>query len=78
MRIDWIRAFGLSVSLILASLFGFIIIRAKFVLLVPTQPIGQTVSFVLDTYRLLDLVALVFVLSASVAGCVALLMPKEK
>lgn len=78
MKIDWIRVLGLTGLASLATLFAYILIRTNFVFLVtPSKPTGQTVGATLYSYRLLDMVALAFVLFVSVAGCVALLMPKE-
>lgn len=78
MKIDWIRALGLIGSASLAVFFAYILMCANFVFITtPIEPMEQTVGVTLYSYRLLDVIALAFVLFVSVAGCVALLMPKE-
>jgi len=79
MKIDWIRVFGLIGSLSLAVFFAYTIMRTNFVYIITSiKPTEQTVGTTLYSYRLLDVIALAFVMFVSVAGCVALLMPKER
>jgi len=79
MKVDWIRTLGLIISAMLALLLTFNLLRERFTFLwAPTKLVGQNVSFVLNTYLVLDLVAITFVLFAAVACCVVMLVPLRK
>lgn len=83
MKADWIRALGLTVSALLALFLLFTVLRGSFTILTATQIapprlFGQNVGFVLDTNLMLDMVAIVFVLFAAVAGCLVMLMPLKE
>lgn len=79
MKVDWIRGLGLAASAMLALFLLFIYLRESFTLLLaPTRLFGQSVGFVINTYLLLDLVAITFVLFTAVACCLVMLMPLEK
>ena len=79
MKIDWGRVLGLATSAMLALFLFFIFLRESFTsLLAPTRLFGQSVSLVISTYLLLDLVAITFVLFTAVACCLVMLMPLKK
>ena len=79
MKFDWIRALGLTASAMLALSLLFIVLHESFTLLsAPPRLFGQSVGFVINTYLLLDLMAIIFVLFASVACCLAMLTPLKK
>ena len=79
MKTDWIRMLGLATSTMLALFLIFILLSERFTfLLAPTRLFGQEVGFVLNTFLLLDLVAIAFVLFGAVACCVVMLMPLKK
>lgn len=79
MKIDWVRVLGLTTSAMLALFLLFIFLRESFTpLLAPTRLFGKSVGFVIDTYLLLDLVAITFVLFTAVACCLVMLTPLKK
>lgn len=79
MKVDWVKTLGLIFSTLLALVLVSILLRERFAFLwVPTKLVGQNVGFVLNTYLLLDLVAITFVLFTAVACCVVMLAPLKK
>lgn len=87
MKVRWLRIFGLTVTIALASVF-FTLVQQRFPLFEYAQfpistmmisikeDVGQEVSSTLWTRRQLDVIALAFVLFATATCCRAMLRVK--
>jgi hypothetical protein len=89
MKMDRVRAVGLTAVVLIVLVFSMLVVTYEFpafdyadpspeLIEVETTMIGLEVSRFLWTYRLVDLIAQAFVLFAAAACCVAILRLEEE
>jgi len=78
MRIDWVRVAGITVVVSAVLIFSMLVLRSEFPVFDHVEPVEIETTEFLWTYRLIDMIAQVFVLFAAAACCVAVLRVKEK